>query len=342
MTGVGPPLHVVHVVRSDGFAGVERYVADTATELSRRGCRVDVVGGSRQRMHGVLPPGVRHHRGDSVAQVARALWRIGRVDVVHAHMTAAESAVAALRKRNRGAFVTTRHFAGRRGTSRLGRMSAPAISAQLDLQLAVSRFVADSIGEPSTVLLSGVPASETTRDAMGRVVTVLQRLEPEKSTDVAVRAWAASGLAEHGWRLEVHGAGSRLDALRVLAAKEGVADSTRFAGPTTTPRAVLARSAVLIAPTAVEALGLVVLEAMAEGAAVVAADGGAHRETLGPLGRYFPPGDAQACAEQLRRLAGDPEGCAQTGAALQERFLASFTVQAHVDRLLEHYRRVQQ
>ena len=37
------------------------------------------------------------------------------------------------------------------------------------------------------------------------VVLVAQRLEPEKDTDVAVRAFALSGLAGRGWRLEVAG-----------------------------------------------------------------------------------------------------------------------------------------
>ena len=45
------------------------------------------------------------------------------------------------------------------------------------------------------------------------VVLVAQRLEPEKRTDVALRAWAASGLADRGWRLQIAGDGAERDDL---------------------------------------------------------------------------------------------------------------------------------
>ncbi|MDQ1681082.1 MAG: hypothetical protein QOI42_1941, partial [Frankiaceae bacterium] len=64
---------VVHVVRSSSFAGVERYVADTAAELHDRGWDVVVIGGDAQRMRAELPADLDHLPGDSLVQVVRSL-----------------------------------------------------------------------------------------------------------------------------------------------------------------------------------------------------------------------------------------------------------------------------
>ncbi len=44
------PLNVVQVVRSDAFAGVERYVSQVSATLATRGHRVSVIGGDPTRM----------------------------------------------------------------------------------------------------------------------------------------------------------------------------------------------------------------------------------------------------------------------------------------------------
>ena len=49
-------LHVVHVVVTDAFAGVERYVCQVANGLAARGHRVEVVGGEPARMAAELDP----------------------------------------------------------------------------------------------------------------------------------------------------------------------------------------------------------------------------------------------------------------------------------------------
>ena len=55
-----------------------------------------------------------------------------------------------------------------------------------------------------------------------------------------------------------------------------------------------------------EGFGLVALEALASGCAVVGARLGGIPEAMGPAGLPFPPGDAGALAKQLGRLLGDP------------------------------------
>ena len=110
-----------------------------------------------------------------------------------------------------------------------------------------------------------------------------QRLQPEKRTDVGVRAFAASGLAAEGWTLDVAGIGPEREALESLAAELGVATSVRFSGYRTDLPDLLARAGLLLAPCPVEGLGLTLLEAMASGLPPVAADAAGHVELLAGL-----------------------------------------------------------
>lgn len=324
---------VVQVVRSDSFAGVERYIADTSTELAHRGWTVTVLGGDAKRMRSRLPVAVDHRAADTIVDVARNLRMLPRQDVVHAHMTAAELPAALFKRRLGGRLVVTRHFPTSRGSTLLGRLAAPVIARQVDVQIAISHFVAAHVEGTSTVIHNGVAPS--TRDPVPRdnTVLVLQRLAPEKDTATALHAWARAGLGRCGWRLIIHGRGSEQAALRSLTTELAINASVDFAGFTDEPRMALASAGLLLATAPQEPFGLAVVEAMAESTPVLAAAGGAHLETLGDAGAYFEPGDADECAERLTHLAGS-EGERQTlGTALRDRQRAAFTLTEHADRL---------
>lgn len=324
---------VVQLVRSDSFAGVERYVADTSAELAHRGWTVTVLGGDPRWMRAQLPATVDHHPAATVIDVARDLRKLPRQDVVHAHMTAAELPAALLKRRLSGRLVVTRHFPAPRGSTLPGRLARPLIAGQVDAQIAVSHFVAAHVDGASSVIHNGVAPSGRDTAARENTVLVLQRLQPEKDTATALRAWARAGLARRGWRLTIHGRGDGEAALRSLAAGLGIEASVEFAGFTGEPRAALARCGLLLATAPAEPFGLAVVEAMAEATPVVAAAGGAHLETLGDAGAYFEPGDADACAERLTYLAGSARDREEIGAALRERQRTEFTVTGHADRL---------
>lgn len=329
--------HVVHVVRSDGFAGVERYIADVASELPARGWRVTVIGGDPARMRDELPLGVQHLPAVTTVDVLRQLRRCGDADVIHAHMTAAEVPAALLKGRAR--LIVTRHFAARRGRSLVGRLARSFVARRVDLQIAISRFVAVHVDGPSTVIHSGVRSAAEAPVDRARIVLMLQRLEPEKDTATAIHAWAKTGLAEQGWQLLIQGQGSEQDALETLAYDLGVGGSVVFAGYTEHPQVVLAQVSILLATTPAEGFGLAVVEAMAAGTPVIAASSGAHHETLGELGVYFAAGDSASCAKALLALSGDEARRASLGALLQKRQQSLFSVGVHLDALERAYSR---
>ncbi|RYV50765.1 glycosyltransferase family 4 protein [Pengzhenrongella frigida] len=345
-------MRIVHAVRSDGFAGVERHVARLAQAQAAHGHDVVVVGGDPDRMRAAL--------GESrvlVLPAATVLDVIARVrhaargaDVVHAHMTAAEigATVAAWSGGTSTLtvpLVTTRHFARARGTGGLRGLTAAVARSRVRAQIAISTYVADRVDGSSVVVHAGVDVRPDAVPAVERrrTVLVVQRLEQEKATDIALRAFASSGLGGTGWTLEVAGDGAQRRALETLADALGVARSVRFLGASDDVVTLMSRSALLLAPCPVEGLGLSVLEAMACGLPVVASAAGGHLETVGVRGQdaMFPPGDFATAGAVLGALAADEHRRDALARAGQDRQRTAFTLDAQVRQTDEIYRGVQ-
>lgn len=151
----GRPL-VVHAVATDNFAGVEQYIAYVAAPLVRLGWNVIVVGGDQTAMGRALAgSGAEHHAGGSLIEVARRLARLGRVDIVHAHMTNTEAAAVLSSVRTRARLVVTRHFAATRGRSVAARALGLIIPRFVHRQISISQFVADAIEQSSIIIPIG-------------------------------------------------------------------------------------------------------------------------------------------------------------------------------------------
>lgn len=315
-------MRIVQVVCTSAFAGVERHVARLSAALHDRGHEVTVLGGDPDQMREEIARAeVSVVAVASAVDAVRALRSLRSVtDVVATHMTQAD--IAGLLAVRGVPVVSTRHFAARRGSTALSRVLLAAASAGFAGQVAVSRYVAEHTEGPSTVIHPGLPQHEKRHPAMDRdaVVLVVQRLEREKETDVAVRAFAAAGLAAEGWRLEIAGDGAERAGLEHLAAELGIADATSFLGRRADVAALMDRAAVLLAPCSWEGFGLAVVEAMSVGLPVVAAAAGGHLESVGsvPGSVLFDPGDVDGAARLLSELAHDPLRRGEYGARLQE------------------------
>lgn len=340
MSGGPGQLRVAHVVRSDSFAGVERYITYVAPVLARHGIDMVVIGGDHEPMGEALgPAGIRHYPAATTFEAARRILQCRPLDLLHTHMVAAELAAMITLPVTRTPFITTRHFAARRGSSPAGRLVAAPIGRAVRCEIAISRFVAGAIGRPSVLLPNGVPCRSLGTDRE-RVVVMAQRLEAEKDVAVGIRAWAESGLAASGWRLVVAGDGRLAGQLRTLAGGLGVMASVEFMGRRDGLEELFATAGIFLATAPAEPFGLSVVEAMAAGLPVVAAAGGAHLETVGACSTawVFPPGDATACADRLRRLAADYGERTRYGARLQAVQRRHFALGDHVERLASLYR----
>ena len=335
-------MRIIHVIRSDGWAGVERHVAELARAQAGQGDHVTVIGGDPGPMRRVLGPEIRHLPAVRVANVAIALHRVpAGADVVNTHMTAADLGAAVSWRHRSAALVSTRHFSAPRGASMHSRPALRLLDRRLAGQIAVSRYVAERIDGPSTVVLSGVPSVDGLVPARSRTATILaaQRLEAEKGCELALEAFARSGLAASGWSLDVAGDGALKPKLQDLAHDLGVQETVRFLGYRDDVHDLMCDASIFIATGQHEAFGLSVVEAMARGLPVVAAGGGAYLETVGslPAPSLFEPGDVRDAARHLSVLAGDAALRDRYGRRLQEAQRQHFTVDLQARRTAVAY-----
>ena len=138
------------------------------------------------------------------------------------------------------------------------------------------------------------------------LVVYLGRLDPEKGLGALTEAMTIVRRARGDVRLALAGAGRLEDA---LAARLGAQD-TRLGYVKGQALGYLLRAAdVVVVPSVYEPLGLVALESLAAGAAVVTTRAGGLAEIVrsGEDGLVVPPGDPAALAEAILRLAADPD-----------------------------------
>ncbi len=128
-------------------------------------------------------------------------------------------------------------------------------------------------------------------------VAYLGRDEPRKGLDVLLSAWPAVELAHRDAELVVVGA-QRDDPGPLWMGR--VDDETRAK--------LLNSASIYVAPqTGGESFGIVLLEAMAAGAAVIASDLPPFRTLAGATARFFPVGDSDALARAVIGLIDDPD-----------------------------------
>ncbi len=147
-------------------------------------------------------------------------------------------------------------------------------------------------------------------------VGIAARLQRWKGQDVVIRAAASLCHARPHARLFVIGDalfGLEADyaaSLPRLAALLGIHEQVTFTGfRDDVPDCLAALDVAIHASTSPEPFGLGLIEAMAAGTALVAADGGAVREIVTPGSDAIltPPGDHEALATALLALCDDPE-----------------------------------
>lgn len=133
----------------------------------------------------------------------------------------------------------------------------------------------------------------------------VRRLEREKGLHVAIEAFAQvmAQAPDADARLILIGEGPERQALVELAERLGVASRTVLPGFTAAPWRAYAGFDVFLIPSLIEALGVVVVEAMASHCLVIGSRVGGIPEMLSDpsLGMLVPPGDVTALAEAMRQ-----------------------------------------
>lgn len=228
------------------------------------------------------------------------------------------------------------------------RVLPAAVIANSRTTLATLHRKSRSIVIPSAVDQDCVASSSRSCSSGHRVLTVglVGRLAPWKGQDVFLRAFArAFPTGEARARIvgsAMFGEDQWAASLPGLADELGIARQVDFVGFVHDVAAEYASFDVLVhASTIPEPFGQVVVEGMASGLAVVAADSGGPAEVVtdGVDGLLYPMGDIEALAARLRCLADDSELRVRLGEAGRIR-AGDFTVERVACLVEDVYRRV--
>ena len=171
------------------------------------------------------------------------------------------------------------------------------------------------------------------------VVLTIARLVARKGLETLITAVGRAGAPV---RLEVVGDGPERARLEALAAAEAPG-RVRYAGPVDAAEKALrlASADAFALVSAHEGFGLVYLEAMNAGLPVIAGNVGGQTDYLrdGENALLVPPGDVEACAAALLRLADDAS-LRRTLAANARTTAAAYTPGRMADEYVEVYRAV--
>jgi glycosyltransferase involved in cell wall biosynthesis len=167
------------------------------------------------------------------------------------------------------------------------------------------------------------------------VVLLVGRIVPHKGVEHFIEA--ARFIPEA--QFLIAGGGSLVEPMERLAASMGVSDRVRFLGRVSDEKLpeVYAACDVFVLPSVsrLEAFGIVALEAMATGKAVIVADIPGVREIIedGRNGLLADPVNPRDLADKIRRLLADPEARRTMGTRAREKVLESFSIERVTDRI---------
>lgn len=319
----------------DAPGGVQEHVAHLADALRERGDEVWVVAPGRRDRGGirVVGPSLRVPFNDSVAPVGlrpdvfartRRVLRSLHPDVVHVHEPLVPWVSLAATTAEVAPVVATYHaWSDRDRAYRLaGRVLRGALD-HVDAHLAVSPAAAAYHGaalgrrpESFTIVPNGVDVGRFRGAApipqMREHASLLfvGRLEPRKGLDQLLHAMTLLKTTRPDLRLFVVGDGPDRDRCQQLLPTRLRSDVVFLGrvGADELPR-FYASCDLFVAPAlGGESFGIVLIEAMAAGAPVVASDipGYASVVTDGVDGRLVPPGDPAALADAVAALLDNP------------------------------------
>ena len=330
--------------------GVQAHIRDQAETLIEMGHDVSVitpvedpdalppyaVDGGRPRPVPYNGSVARLTFGVKATARVRRWIREGEFDVLHVHEPLAPSLGVLACWAARGPIVATVHSSIERSRVLitgyyLAQTALEKISALVAVSEHARRTIVDHLGGDAVLIPNGVrvdhyEGAQPLRTWSGPAIGFLGRMdEPRKGLPILLEAFAGIRARVPDAILVLIGPGDPDDVL------SGVPDNVR-AGIVPLGRVdegdkarALASLDAYVAPnTGGESFGIVLLEAMAAGAPVVASDLDAFARVLdgGRCGALFPVGDAAALEDALVDLLGDPGARAQLVAAGARRVTA--------------------
>jgi len=231
--------------------------------------------------------------------------------------------------------------------------------SRMDGVIATSAASASYLLRPATVVHHGVDpqvycpppdraAAFASTGLPGRyAIGCFGRVREQKGTDLFVEAMCTLLPTHPDYTAVIVGAvddGGFAKALEERVCAAGLADRVRFLGelPIEDLPRWYQRISIYAFTSRNEGFGLTLIEAMAAGAALVAARAGAAETVVadGETGVLVPTGDAAALTAALEPLMRDPERAGEMGRKARARVMAEFSIDVEAERIAAVYRSV--
>lgn len=352
-------IGVLHLVAPSEMGGAERVVHALATGQRRAGHRVSVAAvlGRGVVNHpfvgplveaGVdvvplrLPPRAYLRERAAIEDICRRI----RPHVVHTHGYRVEVVDAGVAHRLGIPTVATVHgFTGGDWKNRLYQQLQRRVLRRFEAVVAVSRPLAGVLAR------AGVPADRLhvvrnawpeggdgepplPRDRARRMLDVpperfhigwVGRLTAEKGADVLIAA--LDSLRDVPLVVSVLGDGRLRPRLETLAARRGLGDRVRWFGNLPAARQLFSAFDVFVLSSRTEGTPIVLFEAMAAGAPIVATEvGGVPDVVSSKEALLVPPEDPASLAEAIRRVYADATATATRARAARRRLEREFAL----------------
>ncbi len=352
---------VLHVGKVTRISGSEAHLLLLLPELRERGWDVrflllheDEPGAWEFAAHlddaGVPVEGVRLPRALDPLAFSRVLRivRRHRPTILHTHLVHADFyGLAAGRAARVPVLASTKHGFNPFRSTRAFAAADRSVGRLLDLHIAISRGLARYLAETEgfaeeafdVVHYGVVPGPDPPPPPDRPRIAVVGRLIPIKGHDVLLEALAGAVHQLPAIEVEIAGAGPLDAELRARTTALGLDGVVRFVGHVPGTE-VMERASIVAVPSLGEGFGMVALEAMERGRAVVASDVGGLPEIVadGVTGVLVPPGDPRALSTALVGLATDTGRARALGAAGRLRVHDVFTQERCTGRTEELYR----
>jgi glycosyltransferase involved in cell wall biosynthesis len=366
---------ILHVIESGGLYGIEHVLLGLLPACRRHGydvsllCLGDSVGPNAALGNALLERGVTvAYAGYRDRVSPRGVWTLNRTltrlgpRLVHVHGYKATILAGALSLLRRIPCVATYHAEARGVVDfpQFGVYGAmeTRVLRRLRATVAVSEPIARELRERGVpepriwVIPNGVDdriqsyseaPSHGDRGPGAQTVLVVGRLIAEKGVDLAIRTLSQLRASIPRVRLLVAGDGPLRASLGQLAMSEGVAEAVEFLGFVKDIRSLMARCDCVLMPSRTEGSPVSLIEAMAEGRAIVASGVGGIPGTIrhGVEGLLVDRDDINGFVAAVRNVLQDDERRHSLGREARRRYLRDSSTDRMTERYLKLYDQLQ-